>query len=230
MPSATDTLAKGLLPLPHPEAGLPGWCDRFLCPPGGNDVFSSRLWYDTVLGHALPAGTRPVLALAGGEKGVLLPLLRQADGRLCSLVTPYTLTWRPLPAPGAAMREAGLALGRLLRGGRPARLDTLDAEAPGLEELLAGLRQSGLVPLRFDHFGNWWQPLEPGAGWEAYLAERPPPCAPPSAASWPAPGAKAASSCCANPGWRWKTASVPMRRCGRAAGSPGSLSPTSTRR
>jgi hypothetical protein len=171
MPSVTDTLAEGLLPLP--ETSLPDWCDRFLCPQDGEDFFSTRLWYDTVLGHALPAGSRAVLALAGGERGVLLPLLRQPDGRLCSLVTPYTLTWRPLPAPGAAMREAGLALGRLLRGGRPARLDTLDAAAPGLEDLLAGLRQSGLVPLRFDHFGNWWQPLEPGADWDAYLAERP---------------------------------------------------------
>jgi hypothetical protein len=172
MPSGTDTLADGLLPLSHPEAGLPEWCDHFLPPPGQGDFFSSRTWYETVLAHALPAETTPLLALGGGEHGILLPLMRDG-GRLCSLVTPYTLAWRPLAAPGASMRDAGAALGRLLRGGRPARLDTLDAEAPGLEEMLLGLRQSGLVPLRFDHFGNWWQPLEAEAGWDAYLAARP---------------------------------------------------------
>lgn len=173
MPSVTETLADGLLALPKPQAGLPDWCDRFLSPPGQGDFFSSRTWYDTVLAHAMPAGVKPLLALGGGDAGVMLPLMREGNGRLCSLATPYTLAWKPLPAPGAAAREAGVALGRLLRGGRPARLDTLDAEAPGLEDLTAGWRQSGLVPLRFDHFGNWWQPLDAEAGWEAYLATRP---------------------------------------------------------
>jgi hypothetical protein len=173
MPSATDIPADGLLPLPCPQAGLPAWCDRFLSPPGQGDFFASRLWYDSVLAHALPAGGTPLLALGGGKDGLLLPLLRGADGTLRSLATPYTLAWMPLAAPDARMRQAGLALGRLLRGGRPACLDTLDAEAPGLEAMLAGLRRAGLVPLRFSHFGNWWQPLRPGAGWEDYLAARP---------------------------------------------------------
>ena len=37
---------------------------------------------------------------------------------------------------------------------------------------LAGARAGGLVPLRFDHFGNWREELA-GRDWAAYLASRP---------------------------------------------------------
>ena len=65
-----------------------------------------------------------------------------ARRRLAALVSPYSLDWRPLPAPGAdaaALRAAGRALGRRLRLRPPVRLDTLDPEAPGLVPLLDGL-------------------------------------------------------------------------------------------
>jgi hypothetical protein len=51
------------------------------------------------------------------------------------------------------------------------RLDCLPA-GPGSDGLLAGLRQGGLVPLRFDHFGNWF--LDVGdLDWNTYVASRP---------------------------------------------------------
>jgi hypothetical protein len=157
------------------RAGLPGWCDRFLHPPADGEFFASRAWYDTLLAHALPEGAEPLLALCGTEEAVLLPLMREA-GRLSALVSPYTLDWRPLPAPGAdaaALREGGMALGRALRWRAPLRLDTLDPEAPGLAPLLEGLVAAQLRPLRFSHTGNWHEVLPPGTGWEAWLAARP---------------------------------------------------------
>ncbi|MBO1076765.1 GNAT family N-acetyltransferase [Roseomonas marmotae] len=169
---ATNHAAE-LLPLPKPGSGLPGWCDAVLAPPGRGEFFNTRLWYDTVLAEALPAGTTPVLAVCGERRELVLPLLRDPSGVLQSLSTPYSLTWQPLSAPGAALTDAGARLGRLLRRERPVRLDTLDGTAPQMQEILAGLKSARLVPLPFDHFGNWWQPLAPG-GWEAYLAERPP--------------------------------------------------------
>ncbi|MDB5373220.1 MAG: family N-acetyltransferase [Belnapia sp.] len=108
---------------------------------------------------------------------MLLPLLRQEDGRLASLATPYSLSWQPLIAPGAepaALRDAGRALGRLFRYRAPVRLDTLPAEAPGLAPLHAGFAAAGLHVLAYDHFGNWHEALPPGTGWDAYLAARPP--------------------------------------------------------
>lgn len=162
--------------VPVPRAGLPAWCDRFLAPPSGGDFFGGRAWYDALLAHALPADAEPLVAVCGEGDAALLPLLR-SGGRLRSLTTPYTLVWRPLPAPGAdaaALRAAGRGLGRLLRGGPPARFDAMDAEAPGLEAVLAGLREAGLVLGRYRHFANWHDVLAPGLGWDGYLAARPP--------------------------------------------------------
>ncbi len=168
MPPST---AARLLPLPH--EGLPGWCDRFLDPPGCGDLFASRLWYDVTLAHALPAEVEPMLA---STDTVMLPLLR-VGGRLRGLTTDYSLAWRPLIVPDAgapALREAGRSLGRLLRFGPPVLLDALDPAAPGLEPLLEGLRMARLFPARFTHFGNWYEAFPPDLGWTAYLADRPP--------------------------------------------------------
>lgn len=165
MPSETEAT---LLPLDTPR--LPDWCDAFLAPLAGGDFFATRLWYDTVLAHALAPGAAPVLARSGDA--LLLPLLREG-GRLRALSTPYSLTWQPLPGSGAV--EAGaVALARALRGRPPTTLDTLPEDAPGLPAILSGLRRGGLRALPFTHFGNWWQPLEPGAGWAGYLAGRAP--------------------------------------------------------
>jgi CelD/BcsL family acetyltransferase involved in cellulose biosynthesis len=53
------------------------------------------------------------------------------------------------------------------------RLDTLDAEAPGLADMLEGLRSAGIAIGAYWHFGNWRQGLAGLDGWEGYLAARP---------------------------------------------------------
>lgn len=153
------------------ESLLPPWCDACLAPADSARFFASRLWYETALAHALPQGACPVLAVAGP---VALPLLWE-EGRLRSLVTPYTLEWQPLHRPDAGpaeLRAAGVDLARILRGRPPTRLDALDADDPALAPLLEGLHAGGLALGRFQHFGNWRQRLD--AGWKGYLASRPP--------------------------------------------------------
>lgn len=154
--------------LPVDAAGLPPWADRLLAAPG-EDFFASRTWFDTLLAHALPEGAQPVLA--AGQGGAL-PLLR-ARGRLAALTGPYALAYRPLLEPGADPERAGAAIGRVLRGA-PVTLDLLDPEAPGLAAFRAGLRTAGLRALPFEHVGNWHERLAQGAGWDGYLAARPP--------------------------------------------------------
>lgn len=106
----------------------------------------------------------------------MLPLLRQGRG-LSALVSPYTLDWRPLSAPGTrteALHAAGRDFARRMRPSPAIRLDMLDPAMPGLEALLSGLAEGGLRPLRFRHAGNWHEMLPPGSGWEAWLTARPP--------------------------------------------------------
>ncbi|MBX9702331.1 MAG: hypothetical protein K2X74_23035, partial [Acetobacteraceae bacterium] len=103
--------AARTLAVADPAGGLPPACDRFLEPLRAGEFFASRLWYDTLLRHALAPGEAPLCLEAGA---VLLPLLRQG-GALTNLATAYTLDWRPLPVPGAeegAVEAAGRALAR----------------------------------------------------------------------------------------------------------------------
>ena len=168
MPSVTDARL-----IPVPRTRLPSWCDRFL---RDDEFFGSRLWYDALMAHALPPDAEPLLAVAADE-ALLLPLLRLPDGKVRALATPYSLDWRPLPAPATDSRmlqAAARGIGRLLRWRPATRLDTLDPAAPGLDAVLAGLVAAGLVPLRYAHFGNWHDTLLDGVRWNDYLAARPP--------------------------------------------------------
>jgi hypothetical protein len=157
------------------RAGLPSWAEPYLAPPG-QDFFASRVWFDLVLAHALPDGAQALLAECATDKdgpAAILPLLRAGQG-LASLTTPYSLSFRPLPAPGTGMAAAGESLGRALRFAPPLRLELLDPAAPGLDSFRKGLAAAGIETMAFDHVGNWHQVLPPGTGWDGYLTARPP--------------------------------------------------------
>jgi len=157
------------------RAGLPTWAEPYLAPPD-QDFFASRLWFDLVLAHALPEGAAPLLAECATDKdgpAAILPLLRARQG-LSSLTTPYSLSFRPLPAAGADLAAAGASLGQALRFAPPLRLELLDRAAPCLAVFRAGLARAGIRAMAFDHVGNWHQVLPEGATWKDYLAARPP--------------------------------------------------------
>lgn len=153
--------------MPLPREGLPPWAEPLLDP---HAFWSGRIWYDTVLAHALPEGADAGAALCSGD--VAVPLLH-LDGRIRSLTTPYTQDWRPLATPGlddAGWRAAGQGFGALLRRRPPVILDTIDPAGPWLAPFLAGLREAGLRAVRFAHVGVWRETLPEGQGWESYLA------------------------------------------------------------
>lgn len=156
---------------PIAQERLPDDCDAWLAAPDGGDVFATRLWYDTLLSHAMPRQAQPMLARTGQGAG-LLPLLRQ-NGRLQSLTGPYSLEWRPLLAAGAAT-AAGTALGGWLRHRAPLRLEAMADDVVEMEELLAATADRGIKVQRYAHFGNWHEELAQDADWANYLAARPP--------------------------------------------------------
>ena len=152
---------------------LPGRNDALFDHAGQQTIFSSREWYQTVLTHGLPSGGEPrfLLCRRGDDPIVLFPLLvRGRDAE--SLTTPYTCLHRPLVAPGSdeqLLVSAGYLIGRFLRRWAVIRLDALAPEDPEWRPLTIGLRRSGLLSYWFDHFGNWYQPLQT---WPDYLAAR----------------------------------------------------------
>lgn len=160
---------------PLPGHALPGWAEPSLAMPARGEFFSTRLWFDTLLAHAVPDGAEPLLA-SDPAGTVLLPLWRRG-GWLASLTGDYSLAWRPLVSPGAdeaALLAAGRSLARLVHLRRPMLWELLDPACPGLSPLLAGLRAGRAVAARFDSAGNWHEMLEEGTSWPAYLATRDP--------------------------------------------------------
>jgi hypothetical protein len=140
------------------------------------DFYATADWWRTVIAAALPAGAVPrfVVVRDGGAPAGLFALQSLADGALCSLTTPYTCLYRPRLAAGldgAAVRRVGRALAGFVGWRAGLRLDSMEADWPALDDLCAGLRRGGLVPLRFDHFGNWHEDVA-GLSWARYLASR----------------------------------------------------------
>lgn len=136
-----------------------------------------RTWFAATEEAALPAGAAPlhVAVRLDGQPSVLFPLLVQPAGRITSLTTPYTVSYRPLTLPGLpleAMRRAGAAFGTWCRKWPTVVLEALDPDWPGLQPLCDGLQQAGVRVRRFQQFGNWRQAVA-GASWDDYLAARP---------------------------------------------------------
>lgn len=132
------------------------------------DLFSDPAWWRVVEAAGLEAGAAPWYGSLGGQ--ALFPMRTPVGGRWQALTTPYTCRYAPLlpadPVPALA------AFTRACRRVAVTRLDALPADWPHLPALLAAARAAGLVPLRFDHFGNWHEPVA-GVDWAAYLASRP---------------------------------------------------------
>jgi CelD/BcsL family acetyltransferase involved in cellulose biosynthesis len=138
-------------------------------------IFAGRTWWDVVLAHAMPTGAAASFVVVRFAERVvaLLPMLRTGR-RLGGLTTPYTCEYKPLVAAGLdrPTRIAAMAaFGAQCRSYGVVRLDALPAEWEGLADLQEGARQTGLVTLRFDHFGNWYEDVA-GLDWSAYLQRR----------------------------------------------------------
>ncbi len=143
---------------------------------GSAGLFTSLPWWGTVLHHAMPAGSTADFVTIRRRDAVLavVPMLRR-HRQFGSLTTPYSCVFAPAFAAGLdrAARIAAMAgLARFCGSAGVVRLDALPAEWDGLADLEAGARRAGLVPLRFDHFGNWHEDVA-GQGWTAYLGRRP---------------------------------------------------------
>jgi hypothetical protein len=169
MPSGPDAARfnchAGLSALPRPVAAL-----------FGTELFDTREWYETTCAAALPPTAEALfVTISAGARPLALFPMRRDVTRLSALTTPYTCLWRPLLAPGltaAELHGAARAFGRWCRSWGTVRLDALDLRDPVWTLLLDGLRESGLRPLEFDHFGHW-STASAALGWENYLAERP---------------------------------------------------------
>lgn len=172
--STTDSGAMGGQTVHGRLADLPAAALALFADPA-EDLFASRLWFNLLTEHAWPEGWTPRFVSCGapGEPAALLPLVNAGRSRrtLQSMTGPYSLSFRPLLAPGCSPATGGRLLGQFCRHAGVVRLEALSAERPGLDEFEFGLRRAGLAVIRYDHFGNWYEPVA-GVSFAAFLAAR----------------------------------------------------------
>lgn len=152
-------------------------CAELLHAAEGQSFFLAPWWWRTMLSAGLPPGSAARFLICADAKTPLavLPLVSHADGTLAGLSGPYTCLFQPLFADHldvASLQCIGTAFARHCSTFPPIRLDALDADAPWLAPFLAGARAVGLHAARFDHFGNWYEPVG-GIDWATYLRARP---------------------------------------------------------
>ena len=131
------------------------------------DYGTSRTWFAVTEATALQPNEGASYVVVEGE--ALFPMVR-SEGMLRSMTTPYT--WRYEPLGSRLTAGAAEAFGRFCRAHKVVVIDGLDADWPGLPVMIAGFHRAGLVVSRFDHFGNWHEPID-GRDWATYLATRP---------------------------------------------------------
>ncbi len=169
--SAEVSCYTGLIDLPEDAAAL--FADA------RDDLFASRAWLRVVLatGMAHAADARFVLCRsAAGEPAALFPMQSVEGGRsFGSLTTLYTCRYHPLVSAcldDSQVANAFLDFARFCRDWPMTRLDALSADWPHLDACIDAARRGGLLVRRFDHFGNWHEPVR-GLSWQDYLAARP---------------------------------------------------------
>lgn len=161
----------------HTPAALPPDAAALLAEAEREEFQLGAAWFATVIAQALPPGADACLLIwrERGRAVALLPLRRGPDGQLAGLTSLYTTCFRPLvaaDATAAELRRAGRGFARWCRRAGPLQLDALAADWPGRAPLLAGLRDAGVIALRFAHFANWRLDVT-GRDWPTYLAGRP---------------------------------------------------------
>jgi hypothetical protein len=136
--------------------------------------FSSRAWWEIVLAHAVPPGAVPRLLLVrqNDEVAALFPMVLGPAGEgFRALTTPYTGLYEPLVVRGITDRVPLFTeFSRFCRAFSTTRLDALDSAIEA--DFTSGCKRAGLVVGRFNHFGNWHEPVA-GLDWLEWLARRP---------------------------------------------------------
>lgn len=133
--------------------------------------FSTLVWWEAVLAHAMPRNARARLLLIRlrGAPCAIFPMIAELDG-FRALTTPYTCLYEPLIAPETVRAAVFTAFAQYCRSFATTRIDGLDSDLD--LEFAFGGSAAELAVARFDHFGNWHEDVS-GLDWPAWLARRP---------------------------------------------------------
>ena len=138
----------------------------------------SLAWFRNMILNGLPFGSKPyfVVLMKGTSPIAIVPFEDCGSAGLKSLTNCYSCIYQPLIADQVSgfdtARLLGEGIGRLCARQSLVKIDCLPSNWPALKAFSAGLRAAGLAVRRFQHFGNWYEPIQERS-WEEYLTSRP---------------------------------------------------------
>ena len=166
---------------------LPAGYADLLARAGAQDFWLSRSWFEALAAVVLEDRERLAIAGVEADGPAILPRAcmvgrhRERDASFLgarsfsSLSNYYTLRYAPI-IDGGDGRTALAALIAGLRARRPRyavlHFEPLAADAALSDDLMAALRDAGLVTRRYFRFGNWYDDVR-GLSFRDYLAGRP---------------------------------------------------------
>jgi hypothetical protein len=170
----------GLRFYPTLEA-LPTQCDALFAATARQNFALDRAWFGNLVDNGLEADSEPLFGVftSGADPIALVPLQQSLRQRsIGSLTNIYTCLYSPLipkdGIPPEIVRWLGREFGHFCRDWPVVRIDCLPTEWSGLASFCAGLSDARVAVRRFDHFGNWYEPVT-NQSWESYVASRPGP-------------------------------------------------------
>jgi CelD/BcsL family acetyltransferase involved in cellulose biosynthesis len=162
---------------PHPK-GFPADVLALFASGVQGNVENSAAWYSNLIDTVYPgdAGVSFYVLRQDGCPIAALPLRAspsQWGQRVAALSNYYTALYAPLLAPGVTQDELAFLLAGVRDAHAPLasmQFAPMDPEAAHFGLLKAALKSSGLVPLGYFCFGNWY--LRVTQDWATYLRER----------------------------------------------------------
>ncbi len=147
--------------------------------PGSEQLFTSRLWFETFVSTGLAKGAEPFFLVLGNDPSpqAILACEQHADGAtsITALTSFYSCDFKPIIAadadPAVTAHSLGKAVTEAFRDEAVIGFDTLDSTQPETAQFIAGLARPGRALLRYRHFGHWWEDVT-GKSFSAYMAER----------------------------------------------------------
>lgn len=147
--------------------------------PGSEQLFTSRLWFETFISNGLAEGAEPFFLVLGNDADprAILACQRHTDGAasITGLTSFYSCDFKPIIAadadPAVTAHSVGRAVSEAFRDNAVIGFDSLDSTQPETAQFIAGLARPGRALLRYAHFGHWWENVA-GKSFSDYMAER----------------------------------------------------------
>jgi hypothetical protein len=163
----------------HSTSNLPSGAKALLDKAGAEDFFLGIEWFDLLFQSCLSADWTPAIFVVGDSEGIFFMATRRKDAwyaprRLTSATNFYSMTYRPIFAPGCNQAETIVAFATAVAKARTDMVEfrNISVEDSTANELTYSLERAGFLVEEHQQFENWYEVTD-GMSGKSYFDARP---------------------------------------------------------